>query len=371
VTSKVVVLEFLCGGGIQADATEDACELDQLLQEGWGMLHALSADLIGCGLQVETILSPFFEERFPDQARTLRAMGVQQRRKREFWLDNWCRLAKSAETTVVIAPEIDGHLTKITRYLRANGAELVLPTHSWLSMTGDKWNCNRALGSAGIRRPKTSLLKAFVNADKSGIPCQSPYVLKRRMGAGGLGTRRFQDSTTLIEFVKHEIPSHLLEDWLVQEHMDGQPASLAAVIHDKHVQLLGAMIQRIEWQSDSPSDSGQSLIYLGGEGPIPNLKIDQVERFAGDVLRAVENQLPALSKGDGARGWIGIDFIIPEGASDESEWYALEINSRLTTSYLGYRQWYGPSIARALIDPAAELPSLPAYADRQSVRFDV
>ena len=94
--------------------------------------------------------------------------------------------------------------------------------------------------------------------------------------------------------------------------------------------------------------------YVGGNGPV---EVDPQElwRFARGLLRAVP----------GSRaGWIGIDFLmVPEGP-----WVALEINARLTSSYLGYRKHYGPMLADTIL--GCPLPIRP-FPNPGAFRFSV
>jgi predicted ATP-grasp superfamily ATP-dependent carboligase len=93
--------------------------------------------------------------------------------------------------------------------------------------------------------------------------------------------------------------------------------------------VLGAMQQHFSNSDD------QGISYLGGSGPLDSAPIERLQSFADQVLTAI----PGL-----AGGWIGIDFVVtPSG-----QWHAIEVNARLTSSYLGYRAWYGPELAQAL-----------------------
>jgi predicted ATP-grasp superfamily ATP-dependent carboligase len=80
---------------------------------------------------------------------------------------------------------------------------------------------------------------------------------------------------------------------------------------------------------------GPAGSYVGGVGPL-DLPSDRLESFAMELLRAI----PGVYK-----GWIGIDFV----RTSSDDWYPLEINARLTSSYLGYRQGYGPRLADGIL----------------------
>jgi predicted ATP-grasp superfamily ATP-dependent carboligase len=50
-------------------------------------------------------------------------------------------------------------------------------------------------------------------------------------------------------------------------------------------------------------------------------------------------------------GWLGIDLILGE-ADDGSQDYVIEINPRLTTSYVGLRALSNTNLAQAMLDVA-------------------
>ena len=104
--------------------------------------------------------------------------------------------------------------------------------------------------------------------------------------------------------------------------------------------VLGAVEQQIELASESNHCGYASVSYLGGAGPLQRVSFEQLEHLA----MRVRDSLPL-----GAKGWIGIDFLIPDEMQSSQNLVVIEINPRLTTSYLGYRQWYGHALANSLV----------------------
>ncbi len=79
--------------------------------------------------------------------------------------------------------------------------------------------------------------------------------------------------------------------------------------------------------------------YLGGQLPIAC----HLEARAIALGRQAVDCIPGL------RGYVGVDLILGD-AADGSEDYAIEINPRLTTSYVGLRVLADFNIAQAMID---------------------
>ena len=149
------------------------------------------------------------------------------------------------------------------------------------------------------------------------------------------------------------------ENWIVQPWIAGRSASLALIAHREY-HILGAFEQRIELDRSANMDGVGFVRYRGGVGPIENVSCADLQEFSESVLMALPER---------AKGWIGIDFLIPFGTEGPRDWVVIEINPRLTTSYLGYRQWYGPELANRLIEVRA-MPSEVDFQNWNHITFD-
>ena len=94
--------------------------------------------------------------------------------------------------------------------------------------------------------------------------------------------------------------------------------------------------------------------YCGGELPIP---ADLAERAVALGTRAV-NCVPGL------RGYVGVDMVL-----GENEDWAIEINPRLTTSYIGLRALAWFNIAEAMLSVANGSLSPESTWSRKPIRF--
>jgi predicted ATP-grasp superfamily ATP-dependent carboligase len=93
--------------------------------------------------------------------------------------------------------------------------------------------------------------------------------------------------------------------------------------------------------------------YHGGATPLDH---PHAERAAGAALRACAS-IPGL------RGYVGVDLVLTE-----SDAVVIEVNPRLTTSYLGVRAALEENVAALVLAACAgRLPSVPPLGRR--VRF--
>lgn len=105
-------------------------------------------------------------------------------------------------------------------------------------------------------------------------------------------------------------------DLIVQPFVPGEPASVAFLVGPGRRLALPAVSQRL-------SDDGR-FHYRGGRLP---LTADSAERAASLAARAVDAV-------EGLRGYVGVDLVLGPTAARDA---VMEINPRMTTSYIGLR----------------------------------
>ena len=111
--------------------------------------------------------------------------------------------------------------------------------------------------------------------------------------------------------------------------MPGRAISVALVASGNHQTFLPAVSQDLE--------SG-TCEYAGGTGP---LDLDAQRRATALASRAISAMPPT------ARGFVGLDLLLGDRPSEDC---VIEINPRLTTSYVGLRQMIAGNLAARLFD---------------------
>ena len=222
-----------------------------------------------------------------------------------------------------------------------------LSSSSFITKTSDKAVFSGSLPIT-VAHPKTWLVSDFLEQPSSVTnPLGNSslgshgWVLKSRDGAGCCGMSWY----STMDELKHAIGTRedvrcTTDRWIVQPWQEGEHASLAVLCDSSQsFTLLGACSQRI--------DRREQVTYLGGSGPI----------LRNDCAILVEFVEHILSGIPGAKGWIGVDFLYrTRGASSIrlEDLLVVEINPRLTTSYLAYRQWYGLELALGVLGLAED-----------------
>jgi hypothetical protein len=142
-------------------------------------------------------------------------------------------------------------------------------------------------------------------------------VVKPRFGAGSTGVSLIEEEAAL-----ERLELDLAPEWIATPLAPGLPASVLVLAGPRQRLALAPCRQILS--------TGGSFRYLGGELPLPPPLAARAARLA---LRAVE-ALPGLL------GFVGVDLLLAGGGEEVEENggdTVVEINPRLTTSYVGLR----------------------------------
>lgn len=231
--------------------------------------------------------------------------------------------ASQADATFVIAPEFDGMLRERHRQVEAAGGCWLGCSATAIELCADKLACARHLEQHGIGTPSTHEVGSAPHAE---LPW--PRVLKPRDGAGATNTFLVQSTDEWNQRVRGDG----LTSGIEQPFVEGTTLSVAVIVGGSdHCLVLPTGRQRV-------GQSAGEFEYLGGS----IAEREAIHNDVADLARSVVKATPGL------RGWVGLDVIQPSG--NDSVLHVVDINPRLTTSYLGQRELFGPRLAEAVIE---------------------
>lgn len=333
---KIFVGEYICGGGLSTLPTSEVAT--SLLREGRAMLSSLLedisqfaeahtiVDLESCG---ELLHLP--SDRYLDRNRLhVHEVPRISSNPEEELIERWVRVAKTCDLSLIVAPETDKTLLRIIESFRDQGIEVVAPSEQFIEVATDKREIATCLSNAGVHHPFTTWLQnthgnathqtvGKYDSDKKDRP--QFFLIKPHDGCGSQGICCFGTYSDALRALKH--------DQVLQEKTSGKDVSIAVISGDDQTCLLPAVSQRLD---------ADTLEYLGGEGPLSEALQDRARNLALQALNAMPT---------GRRGFIGIDLIL--GDSPELD-YVIEINPRVTTSYVGLRKIIAGNLAARLFD---------------------
>lgn len=306
---RIFVGEYVCGGGLAGQAIDTIPKC--LRMEGEAMLRAIVSDL---SQVAETVvpLDPRLQLEF-DATKSVVTDSDQP-----FW-GQWVAAAKDCDSAIIVAPESDGILAKGVAMLRAAGIDVMSGSGDFLRVASDKLQTAKVLLGTGVAHPLSmSLSDRRFEAE---LEDHKEFVLKPRDGCGTQEIRRF-DSFAAAR-------AELTDDLILQAWMPGRAISIALVASGSHQTFLPAVSQDLD---------AVSCEYAGGCGPLDD---DAQRRATALASRAIAAMPPT------ARGFVGLDLLLGERPSEDC---VIEINPRLTTSYVGLRQMIKGNLAARLFD---------------------
>ncbi|MFO7966451.1 MAG: ATP-grasp domain-containing protein [Archaeoglobaceae archaeon] len=224
----------------------------------------------------------------------------------EEWMEQFVQVARECEYGVAIAPEDDSILLESTILL--DGEVKNLGSYSYGVYTAsDKWLSYLKLNKK-VNMPVTS-----------DDPLDKPYLIKPRTSCGGEGIQKMENND-----------SDLPDGYIAQEYVQGEDISVSLLVGDE-VRVLSVNKQLV----DDFKCYGVTVPFSVGE----------------DV---VEEAVKAAESIKGLFGYVGVDIVMGDAP------YVVEVNPRITTPTILFRDVYGVSTADLLLKnyEGKEIPQL-------------
>jgi predicted ATP-grasp superfamily ATP-dependent carboligase len=282
-----------------------------LQSEGWAMLSAVLEDFGRCpGVETITLLDPRIAQ-----------SGAEEHAFRE--------LAVSADFSLVIAPEFDDLLAQRCRWVEEAGGRLLGPTSAAVELTADKVTLARHWMANGIPTPKL-LEFPFPQFPTS---FSYPLVCKPRYGAGSQATFLVHDDEDLALALLQAESDGWSSELILQPYVPGLAVSVSFLSGPNQYFSLPAVEQHL-------STDGR-FRYHGGRLPLP----DDLDRRARILAEK------GVFSVNGLQGYFGVDLVLGEATDGRGD-AVIEINPRLTTSYVGLRRLARFNLAEALLATA-------------------
>lgn len=313
---RILVFEYVTGGGF---AGRDM--VTSLLTEGELMLSAVVHDLLGIdGVQVSICR---------DRRLELPPLPLHVEWVDQGWLEAWRSCLQRVDAVLPIAPETDGILEMLCGEVEAAGRILLNSRPHAVAIAASKCMTNRYLGQAGV--PVVACWKA------SDAPVWNgrPMVVKPDGGVGCQDIHLISGRRALQDFLAQQ--EHA-SDWLVQPYVQGVAASLSLMVGGDGVWLLGSNRQRVAQINDG-------FVFLG-------CVVNDLIESAPDLYPLAQRLCEAIP---GLWGYVGVDLIMTDAGP-----VVLEVNPRLTTSYVGLSESVGCNVAALLLQLKSNPATLPA-----------
>jgi len=318
---KIFVCEFITGGGLYREVLPAS-----LACEGKLMRDALLKDLSEIAhVQVSTT----YDNRLATPNNAYKAMAISQ--ADDVW-QSWHQCISESDAVWIIAPETGGILAKLTEMAEQQHKKLLGCGLDSIKVAASKYASYQAFTAANIPAIPTYRFSEF--KDQPQTHCDG-WVVKLDDGAGCEDSAYFKDRLKLIAWIETGKRTH---SHIIQPYQEGTAASISILCKDGKAWLLSCNSQKINL------DTQEDAAPFNYAGSSINGMAKHWQAF--DVIaQQVAAALPTLA------GYVGIDLIVDTSGkhTEDPAIYVLEINPRLTTSYVGLREATGVNTAGLIL----------------------
>ena len=306
------------------------------------MLEALLADLRPLGAHQ---LSVQVDRRYLPQLPT--HSGLQVVDSGNNYYQVLAQMVEEADAAFLVAPETGGLLESITGMVEACGKLVLGSSTVGIKAAGNKMQTHRLLKAYGIPTPRTLRLQPADDPASIGRRLGYPVVVKPIDGVGCHSVFIAKQQSELertIAAARQKVRGATL---LAQAYIDGVAASVSLLTDGSRSLPLTLNLQEIRGRS--------RLRYHGGCVPFDHPLRALAFRRAEEVVLAIP----------GLKGYVGIDLVLTDHDA-----VVIDVNPRLTTSYVGVRKVLLQNLAALILDAVAgTLPDPAAIQVVGSARF--
>jgi len=294
------------------------------------MLRSLSSDLSRAGHRTRTLI----DSRLMESASLLEAEQATTISAKDQLAKEFSKTLESVDAACIIAPEMNGTLEALVRRSEESGVLSLNCSADSIYKSTDKAESNRVLKDAGFRVPETTLIDLEEDPEVIGrqIGRGTQFILKPAHGGGSSGLSLVTHQDDMKKALDKIMATGTERFAVIQELIEGVAASVNVMRTTKDVTPLTLNEQFVRI-----APPGSDSAYLGGLVPLDH----PLKSQALDVAARVTDVFPGLT------GYVGVDMVLTEEGP-----VVIEVNPRLTTSYIGTRRVLrlnlGESIVQAI-----------------------
>jgi predicted ATP-grasp superfamily ATP-dependent carboligase len=285
---KILIFEYITGGGLKGGIVPES-----LVREGKMMVNALLANFAKLpNVEVVLMTAEFnVEIAFQNQL-------------------------KSVDAAWVIAPEFDGILERFCRYVEQENKVLLTSPAKAVQLTANKFTTFQMLNAAKIQTVPTEMFNSKFHYNRT-----KEWIIKPIDGAGANNTFLLSSENDWLALPKLE------KNFIIQPHLHGEKISLSCLFKDGVARLLCINLQIFNVLNQQYVLQTIDVNYKLDNG--------RYQKLASRIAKA----FPDLF------GYVGVDLIETEDAC-----FVLEINPRLTTSFVDIETVMGLNVAERVLN---------------------
>lgn len=321
---NLLVYEHVTGGGFANEKISPS-----ILSEGYGMLRALISDFKAAECNVTTLLDSRLKA-FNPPIEADNIIPISSHKELDKALK---KISQAVDAIYIIAPESDQVLQRLVEAVEISGEISLNCQVNAIEKASNKMKIYKILKKIGLRIPETLMVDTHENIKQIKRMVGElgfPLVFKPVDGVGCCGLSVVRDESQIVAAVNKIMKESLNKRFIAQRLIKGVAASVSLISTGEEALPITLNKQMITL---APPNSDSS--YNGGIVPLRHSS-------EKEALRAARMAVKSLT---GLRGYIGVDMVLTR-----KEPVVMEVNPRLTTSYIGLRKVVNFNPAQAMID---------------------
>jgi tyramine---L-glutamate ligase len=321
---KVLVYEHVSGGGYAGQDISPS-----VLSEGFSMLRCLVEDFKTAGHEVTVLIDSRLSKLNPPINADC-IVPIFYPNEPEKFLGS---ISKINDAIYVIAPETGQTLQSFVELAEQTGKRSLNCESHAIEKAADKTVLYELLKKLGVL-PKTVILGLddglvkIIETIKKNLGY--PLIVKPADGVGCSGLSVVKDEIQFAEAIKKINTVSTSKRFIAQEFIRGEAASVSLLSTGKKAIALSLNKQNVNL--DIPEATSN---YEGGDVPFEHWLKQEAFKIAEKIIEAFSN----------LKGYVGVDFVFTEHKP-----FVVDVNPRLTTSYIGLRKVARFNIAEALVN---------------------
>lgn len=320
---KIILYEHVSSGGYAEQLIPQS-----VLSEGFGMLRSISSDLKSAGHEVTVLLDARISKLNPKIEADCTVPIFYAKEQQKFLQS----IAKINDALYIIAPETDGILQSLVELIEGTGKVSLNCKSKAIAKVADKTTLYKKILNLGFAL-KTIILNTTDSLGKTKQDIKNalkyPLVLKPADGVSCSGLSLVKDEAQLERAIeKIKVESHS-ERFIAQEFIKGEDASVSLLCNGEKAVAFSLNKQNVTLAK--PDDISR---YDGGSVPFDHPLKQEAFRAAEKVVESIV----------GLRGYVGVDLILTQEKP-----FVVDVNPRLTTSYVGLRRVADFNVAEAIV----------------------
>lgn len=321
---KLLIYEHVSAGGF-----DDKIISPSVLSEGFGMLRTSVADAKSAGHTVTTIVHERIAEfnPLPEADKTISVRSLSDAEKVLHGV------AENCDATCIIAPETDRKLERIVKRMEQIHVLSLNSTANAIEQASNKARLQQHASGRGLATPKTITFNcrdslkdvAEIVSEKIGFPA----VFKPIESAGCEATSVVNGEEEVAAAIT-KLSYRGSMSFMVQQLIHGTAVSVTLISNGSEAQPIALNEQDIILRGPEEESS-----YNGGATPLNHASKTTAFDAAKELVESIR----------GLHGYIGVDLVLTR-----DEPVIIEVNPRLTTSYVGIRKTLTLNLMQATID---------------------